>query len=115
MKVPSDPVRVLLVLSHPLYLDGIRAALTSSGEFKVVGETRYGEDVTELIETWAPALVLMDLSLPDISGIEVLRRLSSRAQLPRVLMMGEQERETQALSALQLGARGIVPEDIEPE
>lgn len=115
MNAPPRPVQVVVAHSHPLYRDGIRAALCDSGEFDVVAETKYGEDALSHIEKHAPALALIELSLPDISGLEVMRRLAETSQQASVMIIAEQEGENDALSALQCGARGIVPRDIEAD
>lgn len=115
MNAPAKPVQVVVVHSHPLYRDGVRAALNLPGEFAIVAETKYGEEVLPLIEAHSPNLVLMELSLPDISGVEVLRRLSAGGLQTTVIMLADQEDDTEALSALQSGARGIMPKDIESD
>lgn len=115
MTLPAKPVRVLVAHSHPLYRDGVRAALCASGEFAIVAETKYGEDALALLGNHDPALALVELSLPDISGLEVMRRLTEASQQPSVIIIAEQEDENEALSALQSGARGVVPKDIEAD
>lgn len=115
MTLPAKPVQVVIAHSHPLYRDGVRAALCASGDFAIVAETKYGEDSLALFESHAPALALVELSLPDISGLEVMRRITEASHQPSVIIIAEQEDENEALSALQSGARGVVPKDIEAD
>jgi len=74
--------RILLVDDHPLFLDGVRAALTGAGDLEVVGEA---PDVAEAVARAAellPDVVLMDLNLPDASGVEATSRILANRPIP---------------------------------
>ena len=100
--------RVLIVDDHPLFREGLRAALESSGGAVVVAEATTGGEVPESVDRHQPDVVIMDLSLPDISGIEATRRLTEdHAGLP-VLILTMSDDDASLLAALQAGARGYV-------
>ncbi len=106
--------RVLVVEDHAVVRRGFSALLTQAG-FDCVGEAGTGEEALERAAELAPDVVLLDLGLPDISGLEVIRRMSDAAPeaLPVVLTMhGEEEYVLQALAA---GAGGYVLKLAEPE
>ncbi|ARZ72102.1 LuxR family transcriptional regulator [Streptomyces albireticuli] len=100
--------RVLIVDDHPLFRDGLKAALESAGGAVVVAQAETGSEVPEAVAQHEPDIVVMDLSLPDISGIEATRRLArSHPGLP-VLMLTMSDDDSSLLSALQAGARGYI-------
>ncbi|MFE0042841.1 response regulator [Streptomyces albireticuli] len=100
--------RVLIVDDHPLFRDGLKAALESSGGAVVVAQAETGGEVPDAVAQHEPDIVVMDLSLPDISGIEATRRLAqSHPDLP-VLMLTMSDDDSSLLSALQAGARGYI-------
>ncbi|MER7948761.1 response regulator transcription factor [Streptomyces sp. NPDC096079] len=109
MREEDRPVpRVLIVDDHPLFREGLKAALESSGGAVVVAEATTGGEVPEFVDRHQPDVVVMDLSLPDISGIEATRRLAeAHAGLP-VLILTMSDDDASLLAALQAGARGYV-------
>jgi DNA-binding NarL/FixJ family response regulator len=105
---PGGVVRVLLVDDHPLFRAGLRAALESDPGVLVVGEAETAGQVPEAVKADEPDVVVMDISLPDSSGLDVTRRLAELApQLP-VLMLTMADDDGSLLAALQAGARGYL-------
>ncbi|GGS75068.1 DNA-binding response regulator [Streptomyces tanashiensis] len=100
--------RVLIVDDHPLFREGLRAALESSGGAVVVAEATTGGEVPESVDRHQPDVVIMDLSLPDISGIEATRRLTEDHSGLPVLILTMSDDDASLLAALQAGARGYV-------
>jgi DNA-binding NarL/FixJ family response regulator len=101
-------VRVLVVDDHPLFRDGVRTALSGEEDLELVGEA---EDVTSAVEQVAaltPDVVLMDLNLPDASGIEATRTLMARHPELRVLVMTMSTEDDAVVAAMRAGARGYV-------
>ncbi len=100
--------RILLVDDHPLFLDGVRAALTGAGDLEVVGEARtVAEAVTRAAEL-VPDVVLMDLNLPDASGVEATVRILAASPDVRVLMMTMSADDDAVVAAMRAGARGYI-------
>lgn len=101
-------IRVVVVDDHPLFRDGVRTALGADDDLEVVGEA---EDVASAISVTAelaPDVVLMDLNLPDGSGIEAVRELSARHPEVRVLVMTMSTDDDAVVAAMRAGARGFV-------
>ncbi|SDT36344.1 two component transcriptional regulator, LuxR family [Streptomyces sp. TLI_053] len=104
----AGPVRVLIVDDHPLFREGLRAALESAEGIVVVAEAERVGDVPEAVARHRPDMVVMDLSLPDGSGLEATRRLSADRPAPPVLMLTMADDDGSLLAALQAGARGYL-------
>ncbi|HEV2768453.1 MAG TPA: response regulator transcription factor [Acidimicrobiales bacterium] len=105
---PERPVRVLLADDHPVYRLGLRALLQSLGGFEVVGEATDGaEAVTVALET-RPDVVVMDLQMPGMSGIEATRRITERRPDIAVLVLTYSDEDQSVLDAVLAGARGYV-------
>jgi DNA-binding NarL/FixJ family response regulator len=103
-----SPTTVLLVDDHPLFLDGVRAALSTAPDIEVVGEAhdRVGA-VTQAAELH-PDVVLMDLNLPDGSGIDATREILAAAPRTRVLVITMSTDDDAVVAAMRAGARGYV-------
>lgn len=99
---------VLLVDDHPMFLDGLRGALLPQDGFRVVGEASSAEDAIALSVQMSPHVVVLDLGLPDASGIEVTRRLLSDRQDVRVLVLSMSEDDDNVLAAMRAGASGYL-------
>ena len=100
--------RILLVDDHPLFLDGVRAALTGATDLEIVGEAHDAVGAVALVAELAPDLVLMDLNLPDASGVEATARVLATAPQTRVLMMTMSTDDDAVVAAMRAGARGYV-------
>lgn len=100
--------RVLLVDDHPLFLAGVRAALTGAADLEVVGEANNGEAAVAAARDLQPDLVLLDLNLPDRSGVEVMGEVLAAAPQARVLMMTMSADDDAVVAAMRAGARGYV-------
>ena len=104
----DHPVRVVLVDDHPLFRDGVRRSLEGLGGFEVVAEAGEGAPAVQLALSHRPDILLLDVALPDISGLEVLRRLRDAQSAVPVLLLTAAIDRPQTLEALHLGARGVV-------
>jgi DNA-binding NarL/FixJ family response regulator len=100
--------RLLLVDDHPLFLDGVRAALSASEGLEVVGEAHSVAEALSLAESVAPDVVLMDLNLPDGSGVDATRQLLAAHPEVRVLVITMAADDDAVVAAMRAGARGYV-------
>jgi DNA-binding NarL/FixJ family response regulator len=101
-------IRVLLVDDHPLFLDGVRAALGSDPSIEILGEAGDVVQALELAEATSPDVVLMDLGLPDGSGIDATRQVVAAVPGVRVLVMTMTTDDDAVVAAMRAGARGFV-------
>lgn len=106
--------RVVVVDDHPVFRRGLSALLAASG-IEIVGEAASGSEAILLVERARPDLVLMDLGLPDIGGIEATERITARHPDVRVIVISLYDDETSVRSALDAGATGYLAKDSTPE
>jgi len=109
----SARIRVLIVDDHEMVREGLMSMLSSEPDFEVVGQTGFGEAVAELVETSRPDVVLLDARLPDISGVEVCRRLGRTHPGVAVVILTTYTDIELVEECLQAGARGYVVKDVE--
>jgi DNA-binding NarL/FixJ family response regulator len=103
-----ETLRVLIADDHPLFRHGIAALLVASPEFQVVGEARSGEEVVTLAEQLQPDVILMDIRMPGISGIDATRKILHTSPHIRILMVTMSEDNASVFAAMRAGARGYV-------
>lgn len=103
------PIRMLLIDDHALIRAGIRAVLEEDERVEVVGEAGDGSQVVDLIEKLKPDVVLLDLTMPGLSGFEVLKTTSEKFPEVRMIVLTVHEEEEYAFRALRSGAAGYLP------
>jgi DNA-binding NarL/FixJ family response regulator len=101
-------IRVLVVDDHPLFLDGVKAALTGADDVEVVGEAHDARGAVARAAELEPDVVLLDVGLPDGSGIDVTREILAAQPAVRVLIMTMSDEDETVVSAMRAGARGYV-------
>jgi len=111
----SQPVRVYLVDDHTMTRAGIRSLVNGLEGFTVVGDCGDAREAVEVIAREKPDLVLMDITMPGLSGIDALDQVRAVHPRVRVLMLSHHEGETFVEQSLQHGADGYLSKDSEPE
>ena len=113
----NAPLRhtLLLVDDHPMMRRGIRQMLELEDDLHIVGEASHGEEALALIEPLKPDLVLLDNNMPQMNGIETLRRLRAMDYTGKVLLFTVSDAEDDIRDALRLDANGYLLKDMEPE
>ena len=101
-------IRTLVVDDHPLFRDGLTGLLATVPDIEVVGTTGTGEEAVRLTASLAPDVVLMDLNLPGISGLEAVRRILREQPQVSVLVVTMIDDDDAVAAALRVGARGYV-------
>jgi DNA-binding NarL/FixJ family response regulator len=104
-------VRILIADDHAIFREALRALLDAEPDFDVVGEASDGRDVVPRVNELDPDILLLDLSMPGLNGIESLRQLSKNRTRTRTVLLTAAIEDAQLLEALQLGARGLVLKD----
>ena len=104
----STQIRLALVDDHSLVRDGIRALLSVIPTVTVVGEAENGATAIEMVEQSKPDLLLVDINLPDINGLELTRRLRDRYPSLRVLVLSMHDSKEYVSESLRSGASGYV-------
>lgn len=104
----STVIRVLLADDHDILRDGLRMLLEMASDIQVVGEARTGREAVAEAERLQPDVVLMDISMPELDGVEAARRIRQQAPEVRVLFLTMHEADEYFFRALQAGAAGYV-------
>ena len=111
MAKKSAKIRILIADDHAVFRYGLRALLESEPRFTVVGEAVDGSEVAKLTSELKPTVLMLDLAMPRVTGIEVLRELASAQGEVRTIVLAAAIEKNQIVEALQLGARGILLKD----
>jgi DNA-binding NarL/FixJ family response regulator len=110
-------IKVLLADDLPLVRAGLRTLVEAEGEFLVVGEARNGEEAIALARETNPDVVLMDLSMPGVDGLEATRRIVTEERLAgvKVIIITTYETDERVFETLRAGASGFLLKDAEPQ
>ena len=108
------PIRVLIADDHPVFRFGMRALLESEADFEVVGEASTGDETIALTDELRPDVVLMDISMPGVDGIEATRHILDRHSKTGVLIVTMLDDDS-LFPALRAGARGYLLKGAEGE
>jgi len=109
---PGKLVTVLIVDDHPVVRDGLNAMLSAEADISVVGEAGTGNEALALVSKLRPAIVLMDLLLPDIGGSEVIQRVCNRSSDTAFIVLTTVAGDEEIYRALEAGARGYLFKDM---
>jgi DNA-binding NarL/FixJ family response regulator len=110
---PAAPLLVLIADDHPLFRHGIVALLSATPEMEVVGEASTGEEAVGLAATLQPDVILMDIQMPGVNGVEATRQILRESPQVRILMVTMFEDDASVFTAMRAGARGYVLKDTE--
>jgi two-component system nitrate/nitrite response regulator NarL len=111
MTEEKQAIRILIADDHTIFRDGLRTLLDAEKEFAVVGEAGDGQEVLGLLEQLKPDILLLDMSMPKVDGMEVLRSLSESQSAVRTIVLSGTVEGEEISRAFQLGARGLVLKD----
>lgn len=109
--VTNEAIRVLLADDHPLFREGVASLLERADDLVLIGEAATGEEAARLADDLLPDIVLMDLKMPGIGGIEATRTVTARNPHIGVIILTMFEDDASVFAALRAGARGYVLKD----
>lgn len=110
-----NKIRVLIADDHPLFRHGIRGLLDTTTDFETIGEATSGDEVISQTDDLRPDLILMDIHMPGINGIEATRRILHAHPQIRVLMVTMFEDDASVFTAMRAGAHGYILKDAQKE
>lgn len=105
------PIRILLADDHTVVRDGLRALVEKQPDMSVVGEAADGRETIRLAEEQSPDVVIMDIAMPNMNGIEATRRIVASKPQTAVLILSMHQDESYVLRSLKAGARGYLLKD----
>lgn len=108
-------IRVMIIDDHPLFRKGVSQIISDDPNFEVVGEAASGQEGLDLAEETQPDLVLLDLNMKGMDGLETLRRFKQTDLLARYVILTVSDSEDDLMEALKSGADGYLLKDMEPE
>lgn len=111
----SNLTSLLIVDDHPLFRKGVVQLVESAGGFVLLGEASSGAEGIELANAHHPDMILLDLNMKDMSGVDVLRVLKAADLDSRVIMLTVSDQQEDLVAALRAGADGYLLKDMEPE
>ncbi|WP_308280137.1 response regulator, partial [Pseudonocardia oceani] len=104
-------IRVMVVDDHPVVRDGLRGVLDAEPDMEVVGEAGHGAEALARVAAAAPDVVLMDLRMPVMGGVDAIRELRRAAPAVRVLVLTTFDTDRDVLPAVEAGATGYLLKD----
>ena len=110
----TAPIRVLLADDHDILRQGLKLLLSLQQEIQIVGEARTGREAVDMVRDLQPDVVVMDITMPDMDGLEACRLIRSQYPLMQVLILTMHESEEYFLQALRMGAAGYLVKKAAP-
>jgi DNA-binding NarL/FixJ family response regulator len=107
----EQKVRIVLVEDHTILREGLRALLSADPDFEIIGEAADGREAVRLVEKQVPDLILMDLSMPRMTGMDAIREIKKRYPATKIIALTVHKTEEYLRTTLQAGADGYVLKD----
>ena len=111
MKIMSQKVRIVIAEDHTILREGLKLLLSSSSDFEIIGEAEDGQEAIRCVEKFKPDLILMDLSMPRMNGMDAIKEIKKRFSETKILVLTVHKTEEYILATLKAGADGYVLKD----
>jgi two-component system response regulator DegU len=108
-----EKINILLVDDHTIVRDGIKATLKDQSNFSIIGEAVNGIDAIESVKLLHPNVVIMDITMPEMNGIEATMEISKKYPNSKVLILSMHDNETYILKSVEAGAYGYLLKDVD--
>ncbi len=108
MDKTSQPVRIIIADDHPIFRDGLKKLLEVDPQFKIIGEAADGEEAATLTRQLKPDVLLLDLAMPKVPGLDAVQELHDLSETVRIIILTAAIEREQIVKALQFGVRGVV-------
>lgn len=110
-----DKVRIILADDHLIVRNGIKSLLTEIDEIEIVGEASDGQEAIDLVEKLLPDIVVSDITMPKINGIDLIKLINQRYPETKVLILSMHQDDEYIIKAIEAGAKGYLPKDTDEE
>lgn len=114
-KMVSQKIKIALIDDHKLFREGVKRILSFESSFEVVAEAGDGNEVNDLVANYNPDIILMDINMPEINGIEATKELMKSYPNIKVIILSIHDDESYVTHALQTGAQGYLLKEIDTE
>jgi two-component system, NarL family, nitrate/nitrite response regulator NarL len=114
-EITENPIRIIIADDHAIFRDGLRRLLITQRDFEVVAEATDGSEALSLTQQLKPDVLLLDLAMPKVPGMETLRQLANQGTPVYTILLTAGIHPLEVTHALRLGARGIVLKASPPE
>lgn len=111
MKIMSQKVRIVIAEDHTILREGLRSLLSSDPNFEIIREAEDGREAIRCVEKFKPDLILMDLSMPRMNGMEAISEIKKRFKETKILVLTVHKTEEYILATLKAGADGYILKD----
>ena len=108
-------LNIILADDHKVVRKGLKALLSTEPDFRIVAEAENGQEALELVEKFKPEILILDLMMPVLSGLEVTRSLGRKPCSTRIIILSMHSSEAYVIEALRLGAYGYILKESSPE
>lgn len=106
-----EKIKIILVDDHQMFRDGVKSVLSDEENIEIIGEVGHGNDLYKLLKSLHPDLVITDISMPDISGIEIAKYVTENYPNIKILMLSMHTNAEFITKSLSVGANGYLPKD----
>ncbi len=107
-----EPIKIILADDHQLFRDGIKSLLSNIEDIAIIGEASEGKALLKMLTGKNPDIIILDITMPDISGVELTKIISDEYPLINVLILSMHNEEEFVINTLKAGAKGYLPKDI---
>ena len=111
MKIMGQKVRIVIAEDHTILREGLKSLLSSNPDFEIIGEAEDGREAIRCVEKFKPDLILMDLSMPRINGLDAIKEIKKRFSETKILVLTVHKTEEYILASLKSGADGYILKD----